>query len=594
MQSIASIPIGLHRWFEWIVFYPGRILILLTVLTALAGIHIPFLTFSGSVRHLIVDDLPERHRYDQFKALFGNDEMIQVVVKGQYMFDASAFATLERLSDRLEKIPGVLRVISLPRVKAAVDPQDQWTLARFATLVTPVDLFQRYLVSTDKRVAGITLLLDDGVDHEQMTRSVADVLHRSVGTSAAYQIGMPTVCTALAGYARHDIVTLPLCTVAIIAVLLLLVFNRIVAVALPLACVAVAVIWTLGAMAWIGVPLNMLTVVVPIFQIAVGTAYCLYIYCEFQRRLCGDEDCGKALLNTYSRTTLATLTAVGTTIAGLASLVVTPIEAVRQFSAFACMGVAAMLVAVMTVLPCLLVFASPLIGSQRPDAVGRLFSAQRVGRLVRWIIAWRRPVFIALACFALVALAGIARIRVETNPLAYFRDKTVISRQFHDIYRHLSGCFPLHVEVRAPDEDAFRSRQFLDVISDHQRFLETLPGVDKTMALTDYLMLVNYVSNRFDPDSYALPAADYEIRMLMNQFKSILGRVSFRDMSILNSAWPTSPCCHDCQRPADSWIPSAAFATIAPCINRAGRPARSPASVWSCPWAAATWCGGRC
>ena len=71
-------------------------------------------------------------------------------------------------------------------------------------------------------------------------------------------------------------------TVLVIALLLLAMFGSIVEMALPLFGVAVAGIWTLGAIAWAGIPLNMLTVVVPILQIAVGTAYCLYIYCEFR------------------------------------------------------------------------------------------------------------------------------------------------------------------------------------------------------------------------------------------------------------------------------------------------------------------------
>ena len=72
-------------------------------------------------------------------------------------------------------------------------------------------------------------------------------------------------------------------------------------------------------------------------------------------------DARTALLTTYSHTALPTLVAVATTISGIVSLMVTPIGAVRHFSAFACLGVIAMLVAVVTLYPCLLVLAWPVL-----------------------------------------------------------------------------------------------------------------------------------------------------------------------------------------------------------------------------------------
>ncbi|BBO73979.1 hypothetical protein DSCW_13960 [Desulfosarcina widdelii] len=515
---------SLNSWLNRIAGQPRTVLIVILIFTGVMAARIPWLDFSVSVRDLVVDSLPERRQYDEFKALFGSDEIIHVVLKGDNIFSPTFFNRLRTLSDAFEQIPGVQRVISLPRIKSSVDPRDEWSLQRFAALTAPVRIFQRYLISPDRKVSGITLVLDDGAYQEAVTLAVRAELRSERAHHLAYQIGMPPVCVALARYAQRDFIRLPLCTLAIIAILLLAMFRSFLEMAMILVSVAVAAVWTLGAMAWFGVSLNILTVAVPILQIAVGTAYCLYIYCIFRKHIAVSSEFIPALEDTYSRTTFPTVIAVCTTIAGIASLAVTPIEAVREFSGFACLGVLALLVVVLTFFPCLLALAWPMLRKRPPDTMSLLFSPDRVDRLTRLIVRRRKTLFGLLVLLSLFAVVGIMRIRVETNPLAYFRGNTAVSMHFHDIYRHLSGSFPLDLVLGADREDYFLRRPAIEELAEYQQFLATVPGVDKTLSLADYLMLVNYVTHRFDPDYYALPGADYEVGMLVNQFKSLLGR----------------------------------------------------------------------
>ena len=72
-------------------------------------------------------------------------------------------------------------------------------------------------------------------------------------------------------------------------------------------------------------------------------------------------------------------------------------------------------------------------------------------------------------------------------------------------------------------EDYFEDPEHVADIARFQSFVETLPEVDKTVSFADYLKLVNYVLNRFNPEYYALPSHAYQVRMLINNYKIILG-----------------------------------------------------------------------
>lgn len=192
---------SLNNWLNRIAGQPRTVLIVILIFTGVTAARIPWLDFSVSVRDLIVDSLPERRQYDEFKSLFGSDEIIHVVFKGDNIFSPTFFNRLRTFSDAFEQIPGVQRVISLPRVKSSVDPRDEWSLQRFAALTVPVRIFQRYLISPDRQVSGITLVLEDGADQEAVTMAVRAELQSERAHHPAYQIGIPPVCVALARYA---------------------------------------------------------------------------------------------------------------------------------------------------------------------------------------------------------------------------------------------------------------------------------------------------------------------------------------------------------------------------------------------------------
>ena len=96
--------------------------------------------------------------------------------------------------------------------------------------------------------------------------------------------------------------------------LLLLVFRNPHGILLPLACVGLSLVWTFGLMAWTGIGLSILTMIVPVVLIAVGTAYCLHVVAEYgacAHRLPSRRNAVQSALETVS---LPTVLAVSTTV----------------------------------------------------------------------------------------------------------------------------------------------------------------------------------------------------------------------------------------------------------------------------------------
>jgi len=518
----------LKTYIRWVLRRPLPVLSAIALITVLFAWNIPHLRLGTSVYDLIIEDLPETAQYRAFKKAFESDEIIRILIRGQNIFDADTFREVQRVAEAASRIKGVRRVISLPDIKEKVDISDKWSLQAFAEVIRPVNLFLRNLISEDHRSTVITLVLEDQASDEEVLKALRNLIESVPKNLTAYQIGMPLVSEALAKYTALDLKRLPPITLAIIVIILILLFRNAACLFLTVMTVLLAQIWTFGLMAWLDIPLSMLTMIVPVFLIAVGTAYCLHLCSGYLHCARDASSPREAVQRTFSRLTFPTVLAVATTVVGLGSLFINRIPAIQEFALFSCFGMASLLVILLTAFPALMArFPLPSPNSRSLLGMDRLFRGF-LEKIVSINTRHQKITISIILLTALLCLLGIFRIRVETNPVEYFRETAPVSRHFHDIYRDLSGSFPINVLLKGNSEYYFEDLAHVDEIVRLQRFLDTLPGVDKTISFADYLKLVNYAMNRYEDKYYALPSETFELRILINNFKTMLGEDMLR------------------------------------------------------------------
>ncbi|MCF8063396.1 MAG: MMPL family transporter [Deltaproteobacteria bacterium] len=508
---------------EAVLRNPAAALVIAGALTVFFLWRLPDLSFRTSIYDLIIEDIPEHHEYLNHKRVFGSDEIIRVVVRAGDVFDPVTFEAVARISDAAAGIEGVRRVISLPRIKKEMDLAGDRSVEAFEKVTEPVRLFRKNLISKDHSSTVLNLILDADTERDQVIAEVEQVLSKTPDSLTVYQIGMPLVSDALARYARQDFFGLPPVTMAAIAIILLLLYRNLHCLILPLLTVSLAVVWTLGLMAALGLSMSLVTMIVPVFLIAVGTAYCMHLCSSYMDEVSAGEEAGAAVRRTLDHIALPTVLAVVTTVVGIGSLWINRIPAVREFALLTCFGMLSLLVLLLGFFPAVLVLLPP----PRRGSRGLPFVDRIVDRWLEWIV-WINTVhpkkaLVTIGILTAVFGAGIFFVRVETNPVSFFKEDTEISRRFHDIYRDMSGSFPAQVVLRGNADYFFESPRHMAAIQELQTFLGTLEGVDKSVSFADYLQLVNYMSNRYEPGTYRLPEEDFEARMLINDYKSLLG-----------------------------------------------------------------------
>jgi predicted RND superfamily exporter protein/anti-sigma regulatory factor (Ser/Thr protein kinase) len=514
---------------EWNLKRPLVIIACFVAVSIFFALQIPKLAFRTSIYELLIDDLPETIRYESFKKVFGSDEIIQVVVKADNILDSAAFRKIEALSETFSAIPGVRRVISLPVIKQKIDPGGKWTIDEFAKVAAPVELFKNNLISADHKVGAITLVLESEAVHERVIGKINDIIIKESGMLSLYQIGMPLISQALVKYTIKDFQVLPILSLALIALSLFILLQSPSRVLLPLMVVMVVLTWTFGVMALLQIPLSLLTMIVPVFLIAIGTAYCLHIISEYisisQSAAAGTRK--EAVTETFSHTAFPCTLVVFTTLIGVGSLFVNSIRAIHEFALSASIGILVLLVTVLVLLPAVLVLIPRSAKKMAGDTgIGKALE-RLLNVIVRLNLYHQKALFGTIGIVSLLAAVGLFFIHVETNPVEYFKSDTPVSRNFQDIHEKLSGSLPINVVVESNQDYYFEDPQHIAEIKRLQQYLETLPYVDKSISFADYVMLVNYALNQYDSKYYVIPEQDYETRMAINNYKGLLGEDMF-------------------------------------------------------------------
>jgi uncharacterized protein len=513
-----------ESWLKYVVHHPWRVILPIVLLTFVFAWQIPQLRFETSIYDLTIEDLPQTREYNTFKKTFGCEEIILVVARTSNVFDATTFGNIDRLASQFEKIKGVRRVISLPSIKRAMDITEKWTLSDFKREIAPVILLEKNIVSKDGKTTVISLILDDIKQKDPVITEIQALIEKEKAAQAMYQIGMPVVSMALTHFTEKDFMRLPPITFLLIMVTLFLLFRNLRGVFIPAGSVLIALIWTFGLMAWTGTPLSLLIMIVPIFLIAVGTAYCMYVFPEYALAQKTCETPKDASFQCFKQLGFPTFLAVFTTSIGLGSLLINKISEIQYFALFSCFGILTMLFILVTFLPAVMALL-PFSQKNRvsKSTLGENLLERFLSGIIQLNLKHQKWTLGLIALIASLGIFGISRLQVETNPMDFFKESTSIAKNFNDIYRDMAGSFPINVAINSHQDDYFENPENLKLIEGLQDFLSKLPGVDKTISFCDYLKLVNYATNQYQDELYALPEAGFEVRMLINSFKTMLG-----------------------------------------------------------------------
>jgi hypothetical protein len=245
--------------------------------------------------------------------------------------------------------------------------------------------------------------------------------------------------------------------------------------ALALFPAGVGALWTFGLIFGLGLEIDIVTLLVPIFVIVIGSADGLHFVTHFQETV-SETDSVSRVKSALSEVGVPMILTTISTAAGFLSLLITDVSPIRQLGLFAAIGIGfAGLISF---------FSLPALMSRltMKDRAHKAILGSRVTTGLKTLVRSRIPAIVLTGVIVAIALIFIPRLDVDSDQLFFFKDDDPVRDAFEKTEEVFGGATPLAGEfVLEPSKGLDGIVQIAEV----SRQFEELPGVRSVFSVAD-------------------------------------------------------------------------------------------------------------
>ena len=519
--------------------HPRVILGIILGITLFFALQLPRIRFDNNNFRFIPESDPARIADAEMAKIFGDSVPLLIGIQRHYstIIDYKFLEKMQELDKQLLALPLVKSVVSLTtttHIEAAGDsivsgklvPEHLAGLPEELNTITErlrsLDTYNRSLVSDDLKATQTIIFLN--VKQEEsgspetiaVCRKVMSIAEKwDFPDSVAYVTGAPVFSEIVNEATSHDLMFLVPIVVIVVAGVLFFSFRRFTGVFLPLLTVIISCIWAIGAMALLQIPLTILSTVLPVILIAVGSAYGIHVINHYfdevtQSKEISRETHSAQIVEAMSRVIPPVFLAALTTFAGFVSFCFTSVVPIFEFGIFSSFGVLSAFIVAVTLIPAILILRGP-----RNPTIGGRFGVQpsHTGIIDRIIAdtlmivhAHKRSVLlISLGCIIFAGL-GISKLVIDNVLMEYFEPDVQVVRSDTFIRENFGGSKLLNLIIKGEKQgDVIRPDvlQAIDSLAEYAE--ENIPEVGKVTSLADVIKRFNQVYNADAPAAGLTP-----------------------------------------------------------------------------------------
>lgn len=494
----------MERLYNLVVHRPKIVLLLLFLITAFFAYHAQHISLDSSVESLLPKNDPDKEYYDGVRELFGSDEVGVVGLITDNVYTPEVLQKIKRLTEGIGKVDGVEDVLSLTSaldpIVDVVDPpplipripSTPAGLEELKNKLADRPIYIKNLVSPDGKAAAISIFFADMSDDEFISRGIDGqiqaIVNKEDGPEKLYYTGLPHFKVYSAEALGGDLNRFVPLILIFIVVVLFICFRSLRGVLLPALTVIISLIWTLGIMVLTDAGLSLGSIALPPLLLVLGTAYSLHVIAEYYELAQPGRPVDEVVRETLRKTLPPIFLTALTTVLGFLSLVVNRIVSIQEMGLYSSVGITIAFILSVLLVPALLALIS--LPSRPEEAYSPTISSllQRLGRVD---IRHRGAIIGAGILIILLSVWQLFSIQVDSNFQSFFRERDPIRQATDAINRHLVGSMAFYVVIDSEEIDIMKKWDTLRRIKDLQRYIDSLPGVDKTVSFVDYCELLD-------------------------------------------------------------------------------------------------------
>ena len=489
---------------------------------------------------------------DEFKDIFGNNDYVGVLIQSDLMFEPDTLGLIRDLGKELKtQVPFADDVMSITDCEFSSGseqgieiispvpdpiPRDKETLAGIRHRILSKPLFNGKLISPDARFSWIILRL---TPYPEGWRSKDHKSAEMVAGNAAAAIirqdkykpldpkssGMPIIAHDKTAFFKKEMSRTMGLSLIVSLVVLTLALRSFSGIVMTVIVTAGSVILTFGILGWVGKPIDVGMIMVPLYLgIAVSIGYSIHIFTFFKRHFLKTGKRKDAVRLAVKETGWPILFTALTTVGALFSFHFVDVKPVRWIGSSTMLLVTIIFFMVIIMIPALLSF-----GKDRDVKQTRLhsnaFLENLMAKLAALVLARPVSIMILFSLAILMAVAGLRYFEVNFDIRKNMGLKVPYVNRLDKVCKSpLGALYSYNLVVEFADENMAREPDNLKKLDLLEQEVITYPLTKKITSITEIIKDMNQVLHDGDVAFFAIPDTREMVAQIMLLYENAGGR----------------------------------------------------------------------
>lgn len=413
----------------------------------------------------VFDSLPKDDKvailFNKVGEEFGGNYYCIIGIQSEDIFTKKVFEHIRQITDSLRFMNGVGSIMSLIdvidikgsdwgiEIGKLVDEYDlpdtekEWNDLK--AYVLSKEMYKGTLVSADATMTIIMVRLQGEVEKIEVARSLRRKTMELGLPEKLYFGGQPFFVEAIGNVISKDLTLIGPFSFLLILFVLYFSFRSIRGVILPILTILISIIWTYGVMGLTGVEISIITSIIPILLIAIGSAYTIHVYNRIEETVAKNKDSGLKVALAYIM--IPVFFASLTTIFGFLSFIFgSYIKIISTFGVFTSLGIFFAMLLSLFFIPALITTFPTRKSKLRRRSSGS-FLILLLDKLYRYINKHPRTIVIVWAVLIIPFIIGIFRIERRVDFLDYLKKDNPNRITEKVLTEKMGGTSPVYVLV---------------------------------------------------------------------------------------------------------------------------------------------------
>ncbi len=493
----------MDKFTELIIKLRWLIISLVILLSLFFGYQLKNIEVDSNILNALPKTDKDVQAFKEVGDVFGSNEIGMIIVKADNVLMPGVLEDVAKITDSLSTTEGITSVNSITnlmgiqmldddfRVDLIINdrnrPKNRQEADSLLKKLNKNEMIRGSILAADGSSTVVLFSFDGSRKTDSLTTKVMEKVKGIELQEKYYFAGAPFMREYVRLVIRHDLSILIPIAFVLISLILYLSFKSWRGVFLPILTAALAILWSMGTFAMMGMKLSMVTNNVPIILLAVGTAYAIHIINRVNH--CREKD-KKAAIRLSLKLMLVpvSLTALTTMVGFLSFIFGSYLSMIRDFGVLSALGTFYAALLALTFVPALLTLLKDKRNPDIPEIdKNSWLNKHFLTFLKEKVTKHPKRILLVWLIIFIISTGGILMLKRSVSVAGYLKKSHPVSISENILSKDYGGTKPIFI-VFSGD---IQSPEVLKTMMDFEDYLKESPLIGSTQSIADVLKALN-------------------------------------------------------------------------------------------------------